>query len=182
MIYSISSITDLIIIIIITLSSLAAAWRGITKEFITILIWVLSVIISNLTYINLIPYTEPYINYYFNFQFASPIINWLTPFFICLIALTFVNVTFFSKIFNPINFIIDKFLGFIFGIFRGIFIICIVYLTLIFFIGSETYLPNDIKKSYFLKITKNISINSLKILPLKYTQNLLSNLNNEISL
>ena len=51
-----------------------------------------------------------------------------------------------------------------------------------FFIGSETYLPNDIKKSYFLTITKKISINSLKILPLKYKQNLLSNLNNEIIL
>ena len=170
MIYSITTITDIIIFIIIILSSFTAAWRGLTKEFTTILVWVISIILSNLSYTKLIPYTEPFLKIYIDFQLIISIINWIIPFFICLITLTIVNVFFVSKLISPINFIIDSFLGLIFGIFRGIFIVCIIYLSLIFIVGNENSLPNDIKSSYSLSITRNISTKIIEFLPKNYYQ------------
>ena len=76
------------------------------------------------------------------------------------------------------NFIIDSFLGLIFGIFRGIFIVCIIYLSLIFIVGNENFLPNDIKSSYSLSITRNISIKIIEFLPKNYSQKIKTILTN----
>jgi membrane protein required for colicin V production len=149
------NIIDIIVISIISISCVVATFRGFVKETFSIISWLFALIVALQLYerfkLELIDYiTQKVIVDIFAFGFpflttlfiSNLISNWLSP-----------------KFSVPGLLIFDKLFGLIFGIFRGLLFVILLYLGLIYLLGKEKSLPSIIIEAYtfkYVKITSDI--------------------------
>ena len=115
---------DIILISIILISSIVAAFRGFVKEIFSLFSWIFSIIISFHFFANFKTILSEYINQ----KIIIDVIAFGFPFLISLFICHLITRWLSPKFNTSEVLFIDKFIGFIFGGFRGIFIVVLLFL------------------------------------------------------
>lgn len=133
---------DIIVISIILISSIVAAFRGFVKEIFSLFSWIFSIIISFHFFTNFKTILSEYINQ----KIIIDVIAFGFPFLISLFICHLITRWLSPKFNTSEVLFIDKFIGFIFGSFRGIFIVVLLFLGFKYLVGEN--LPSWLTEAY----------------------------------
>ena len=153
MLYENLNIVDLISLIIILLSILASAWRGLIRETMTVIIWLSSFLVSKI----LFKYVSSFTRNFIQLDILVQLISWIIPFLVAVILFSILNNIIVLPHLLKFSNIYDHILGSIFGFVRGILIIFLIYIGIIQVIENVNKLPNQIVSSYTVSISETFS-------------------------
>ena len=132
------NIIDIIVISIILISCVVATFRGFVKETFSIVSWLFSLIVAFQLYerfkLELIDYITQ--------KVIVDIVAFGFPFLTSLFISNLISSWLSPKFSVPGLLIFDKLFGLIFGIFRGLLFVVLLYLGLIYLLGKEKSLPS----------------------------------------
>ena len=159
---------DIIILVLILISALFAFFRGISLELLSISVWLISFFGSYAYANNLVNFFNKIINNIL----ISTAISYVVAFLIIFVIFSFLTRKFSVFIKDSYVGLIDKSLGFIFGILRGYIIVCLCFFLFDFFYkGKRLEFIDNSKVIPVIKITNNEIFRFLKI-DNKYSENL----------
>ena len=129
---------DYAILVVLAISAILATLRGMTREALGLLGWVLSIIVARL----LAPLLEDPIIAVIPNEDLSAGIAWAIP-FIVMVILWFVLATLISPGLKKAGLgALDRWLGVVFGFIRGVFMVTAIYLGVVIGLGGEENLPS----------------------------------------
>ena len=156
-------IVDLISLLVIFLSILASTWRGFLKEFLTITIWIISYFLSTILFKYVISYSKIFIQ----IEVLANLISWITPFVASVIILSILNRIFIYPLVLKYSNLFDHILGAFFGLVRGVILLSLVFIFIIYLIEDIDKLPLTLNDTYSVKICYSFSKLILPILPVE---------------
>lgn len=118
------TITDIVVLGVLFISAILAYFRGFTKEVLSILSWVGAAIATVYGYPLVLPYAHKLTDIAVIANFGAGI----AVFVVGLILLSIVSGLISGAVKDSAAGPLDKALGFVFGIVRGAFIVCLVYI------------------------------------------------------
>jgi membrane protein required for colicin V production len=151
------NIIDIIIIFIISISLVVATFRGFIKEAFSILSWVFALIVSFQLYERFKLELLDYINQ----KIIIDVVAFGFPFLTTLFVANLISRWLSPKFSIPGLLIFDKLLGLIFGVFRGILFVVLLYLGLIYLLGKEKSLPSIVLNAHsfdYIKKTAGVLV------------------------
>ena len=163
MIFGEIKIVDLISLLVILLSILASTWRGFLKEFLTIMVWIISYFLSTILFKYVISYSKIFIQ----IEVLANLISWITPFVASVIILSILNRIFIYPLVLKYSNLFDHILGAFFGLVRGVILLCLVFIFIIYLIEDIDKLPLTLNDTYSVKIGYSFSKLILPILPVE---------------
>lgn len=116
------NIIDIIIMVLVLLSAVIGFWRGITREILGICSWALAAVLTYFFH----GAPKPLVSFLVSNEFLKDVLSALTVFLVSLVVLTSITYTFSDAVKSSIAGGADKILGFLFGSFRGFFLISIL--------------------------------------------------------
>lgn len=159
---------DVIILVLIFISALFAFFRGFSLELLSISVWIISFFVSYAYGYNLINFFNKIINNIL----ISTAISYVVVFLIIFVIFSFLTRKFSVFIKDSYVGLIDKSLGFIFGILRGYVIVSLCFFLFDYFYnGKRLEFIDNSKMIPVIKITNNEIFRFLKI-DNKYSENL----------
>ena len=159
---------DVIILVLIFVSALFAFFRGFSLELLSISVWIISFFVSYAYGNNLINFFNKIINNIL----ISTAISYGVVFLIIFVIFSFLTRKFSVFIKDSYVGLIDKSLGFIFGILRGYVIVGLCFFLFDYFYkGKRLEFIDNSKIIPVIKITNNEIFRFLKI-DNKYSENL----------
>ena len=158
------NVIDLIALLITLLSTLASTWRGLIRETLTIIVWILSLFISNVLFI----YTRVHIEKFTEIEILIKVLSWSIPFISSVIILSIVTRILLLPLISTFSNILDHLLGLFFGLIRGVLLLCFIFAGLMYVVESNDKLPLSVQKSYSVKIARSLNIYILPMLPNEY--------------
>ena len=159
---------DIIILVLILISALFAFFRGFSLELLSISVWIISFFGSYAYGNNLINFFNKIINNIL----ISTAISYVVAFLIIFVIFSFLTRKFSVFIKDSYVGLIDKSLGFIFGILRGYVIVGLCFFLFDYFYkGKRLEFIDNSKIIPVIKITNNEIFRFLKI-DNKYSENL----------
>lgn len=168
---SVLNLVDYAVIIILIVSALFSILRGMTREFLGILGWVISVFVAKLS----APALEPVIADIINIKGLSAALSWALPFAITVVV-WFVIASLISPGLKRAGLgSLDRWLGVVFGLIRGYVIVLIAYMTAVVALDGESKLPNIVTEAYSTPFMRQ-SVHSLSgVIPEDMRDRLLEN-------
>lgn len=127
------NVTDLVILVILVISGLLALSRGFVKEVLSIAGWVIAAVAA----LELFPYLQPIIRRYVDQTLIADGIAAVGIFVVVLTVASFLSSAISRRVQRSEIGILDRSLGFLFGLFRGVVVFALAYLILV------QFLPND---------------------------------------
>ena len=159
---------DVIILVLVFISALFAFFRGFSLELLSISVWIISFFVSYAYGNNLINFFNKIINNIL----ISTAISYVVVFLIIFVIFSFLTRKFSVFIKDSYVGLIDKSLGFIFGILRGYVIVGLCFFLFDYFYnGKRLEFIDNSKIIPVIKITNNEIFRFLKI-DNKYSENL----------
>ena len=159
---------DVIILVLILISALFAFFRGFSLELLSISVWIISFFGSYTYGNNLINFFNKIINNIL----ISTAVSYVVAFLIIFVIFSFLTRKFSVFIKDSYVGLIDKSLGFIFGILRGYVIVSLCFFLFDYFYnGKRLEFIDNSKIIPVIKITNNEIFRFLKI-DNKYSENL----------
>ena len=159
---------DIIILVLILISALFAFFRGFSLELLSISVWIIS-FFGSYTYGN---YLINFFNKIINNILISTALSYVVTFLIIFVIFSFLTRKFSVFIKDSYVGLIDKSLGFIFGILRGYVIVGLCFFLFDYFYnGKRLEFIDNSKIIPIIKITNNEIFRFLKI-DSKYSENL----------
>ncbi len=153
---------DFIFVIVVLLSSVFAYNGGLIQESVSIAAWIGTIFLTKLFF----PIVEPkFASIFGGSSMFSAMSAYISVFVVLIMILSFVNKTFAVKL-HKTNFgSIDKSLGFLFGFFRGILIMAVAYIVILWFIPNTHKRPDWVKNAKSKPILKISSMFISSLLP-----------------
>ena len=145
---------DICIILVLIISGIVGYHNGFVKEIINILIWLISIFTTFLFLDESIKIFSAFVNTHI----IVNIISFLIPLCIFFLIFFILFKLFFNNLTEISNFFLDRLLGFLFGIFKGVLFVIFCFGGLIYLFNSKENFPNMISNSLLFKPVKNISI------------------------
>lgn len=169
--FSVLNLVDYAVIVVLLVSALLSTLRGMTREFLGILGWVISVFVAKLS----APALEPVIADIINIEGLSAALSWALPFAITVVV-WFVIASLMSPGLKRAGLgSLDRWLGVIFGLARGYVIVLIAYMTAVVALDGESKLPNIVTEAYSTPYMRQ-SVHSLSgVIPEDMRDRLLEN-------
>ena len=159
---------DIIILVLILISALFAFFRGFSLELLSISVWIISFFGSYAYGNNLVNFFNKIVNNIL----ISTAISYVLAFLIIFVIFSFLTRKFSVFIKDSYVGLIDKSLGFIFGILRGYVIVGLCFFLFDYFYkGKKLEFIDNSKIIPVIKITNNEIFRFLKI-DNKYSENL----------
>ena len=154
---------DVVILIIIALSALLAFYRGLIKEVLSIIGWILMTVIM----IYGLPYATPFFSQYVESGFMAGVAASVTIFVVFFILWFFITTILTGKIRSSkkLN-IVDRTLGLFFGVLRACLLIVLIYIAVGWVVPIEDQ-PEFLTKSKYYKIAGTFAEPIEKLLPKK---------------
>ena len=151
---------DVLILLIILISAFFAFFRGISLEILSISGWIISFLGSYIYGNNLVNI----INQILNNIFISNIISHVITFLVIFVVFSFLTRKFSSYIKDSYVGLLDKSLGFVFGITRGYVLVGLCFFTFDYFYqGKKIDLIENSKIIPIIKITNNVLLELMNI-------------------
>ena len=150
---------DIISFCIIIFSGVIGHHNGIIREILKLVLWLISIMLSLTFYAE----TKKLFTQITNIEIILKISAFLIPLILYYFLLSIFMRFYFlnSNIMNGMSG--DKFFGFIFGIFKGLFIIVICFGGIIYLFNSKDNFPDIITKSLLFNPIKSFSIYIMEI-------------------
>ena len=148
------SLIDLSFAIILIISAFIGYHNGFLKELVSVMIWLLSLLIT-------FTFLKEFQNIFSTFistQIVLKIISFFVPFLIIFVF----NSIFFRLVLSNLNqsnnFLLNRVLGFIFGICRGVLILVLCYIGMAYLFNTKEDFPIGMNESSIFEPVKNFSI------------------------
>jgi membrane protein required for colicin V production len=125
---------DLIVIVIVLLSALVALWRGLVRETFSIFEWVASAYVA----LRMAPVFQPMVSGIIAPPWLAWVAVFLATFIIVLVPLSIMTHRFAEIVKRSEIGAIDRALGFVFGIGRGLVIVGLAYIAYASFVPPES--------------------------------------------
>lgn len=152
---------DYLILLVLAISSVLSTLRGMTREALGLLGWVLSVITARLT----APLLEPAIANVVPSEDLASGIAWTIP-FLLIVIIWFVLASLMSPGLKKAGLgALDRWLGVVFGFIRGVFIVTAIYLGVVIGLGGEDNLPTAASDSQSANVIRALGNLTLPLLP-----------------
>ena len=152
---------DYLILLVLAISSVLSTLRGMTREALGLLGWVLSVITARLT----APLLEPAIGNVVPSEDLASGIAWTIP-FLLIVIIWFVLASLMSPGLKKAGLgALDRWLGVVFGFIRGVFIVTAIYLGVVIGLGGEDNLPTAASDSQSANVIRALGNLTLPLLP-----------------
>lgn len=143
---------DFIFLVVVVVSAVFAYNGGLIAESFGIASWIVTAIFTKFLY----PFVEPrFASLFGESNVFSSMSAYVSVFVIIIMFLSFLNKTISKKLHNTNLGGIDKSLGFFFGLVRGILIMAIVYIAILWFIPNKYERPRwivDARSKPILKV------------------------------
>lgn len=136
------TILDLIIIAVLLLSALLAAWRGFTREVLSIGAWVGAAVVMFLAGPTAVPFAKAYIDH----ETVAMIAAFAAVFILALIPLSYISFRIAEGVQGSAIGPVDRLLGFVFGAARGLVVVGVGYLVFVSLV-SDANMPNWFKEA-----------------------------------
>ena len=127
------NITDLVILVILLISGLLALSRGFVKEVLSIAGWVIAAVAA----LKLFPLLQPIVRRYIDQTLIADSITAVGIFVVVLTVASFLSSAISRRVRRSEIGILDRSLGFLFGLFRGVVVIALAYLVLAQFLPGK---------------------------------------------
>ena len=153
-------VLDILIILVVLISGLLALYRGLVRELLGLLTWLLAAFGAFYG----LALARPLFRKMINNPTIADIVAAISIALIILIVCTIINAKINEKLRKSVLSGLDRVLGFFFGIVRGGFLILFVYFFAAFAVSSDT-LDKYIDENYLLKNFQKMVPSIEKILP-----------------
>jgi membrane protein required for colicin V production len=127
------NVTDLVILAILLVSGLLALSRGFVKEVLSIAGWVIAAVAA----LELFPYLQPIVRRYIDQTLIADSISSVVIFVTVLTLASFLSSAISRRVQRSEIGILDRSLGFLFGLLRGVAVIALAYLVLLQFLPAK---------------------------------------------
>ena len=141
---------DVLILVIIFVSIIVSVFRGFIRDLLSILVWIFAIALGVFGATNITPFLSEYISHIAWLDWAVGIIITIISLFVGSILNNYFIKSF--KWGGPST--IDRSLGFLFGLVRGIFLVSLAYLSIQAFLAKESS-PNWFKESKLKFLLQN---------------------------
>jgi membrane protein required for colicin V production len=128
---------DFVIIAIILLSSVFAFSRGLVREALSIAAWVLAAVIAFYAF----PYVLPFVGRYVPKGAVADIVAGAGVFLVALVLLHMIARMLAGRVKSSHLSAVDRTLGLLFGLARGLVLACILYIALAWFLPAGEHRP-----------------------------------------
>jgi membrane protein required for colicin V production len=118
------TLLDIILIGVMLISALLAMIRGFMREILSIAAWVIAAVATLYAYAKLLPYAKSY----FNNDIVAAAVVIAGTFLLTLIIVSVITVRFSDMVLDSRVGALDRTLGFLFGLGRGLLIVVVAYL------------------------------------------------------
>lgn len=115
---------DLVVLVVLLLSGLLAFARGFIREVLSIAGWIGAALAAVWT----LPWTQPFAQGYIGNELFSQLAAGVAVFIVTLVVLSVISHYLANWVKDSALNAVDRSLGFLFGLFRGAVLICLVYL------------------------------------------------------
>ncbi|MFT3809023.1 MAG: CvpA family protein [Micropepsaceae bacterium] len=136
------TIFDLVIIAVLILSALLAAWRGFTREVLSIGAWIGAAVVMFLAGPTAVPFAKAYIDH----EMVAMIAAYAAIFVLALIPLSYISFRIAEGVQGSAIGPVDRLLGLVFGAGRGLVVLGIGYLVFVSLV-SEARMPDWFKEA-----------------------------------
>ncbi len=144
---------DVALLAIALVSGLLAMYRGLTREVLSILSWALAALATLYVVLNHKEIAEDLAKQLFQSVTLAQIVVASVTFIVTLIVVHFLTVRFSDRILDSRIGMVDRILGFAFGVVRGFLLVVIAYLFFEFLAQEKTH-PSWIKEAQSLPYIK----------------------------
>jgi len=134
---------DLAVIAVMVISGLLAMVRGFASEILSILSWVVAALAALLLYPLLLPIVQTVVDPYW----IALIISAATIFVVVYVAISALTFRWMERAHGGDIGFLDRSLGFIFGIARGLFVVSIAFLFFVWLVPNRDDQPDWIKEA-----------------------------------
>jgi len=131
------NVTDIVILVVIVLSGLLALIRGFVKEVLSMAGWVGAAVVTFYLFQPLVPYFRGFIAIPWLADGAAGVVI----FVIALVLLSGISHVIASRVHQSNFSALDKSLGLVFGLLRGVVVVCLAYLLLAWAVPADQYPP-----------------------------------------
>ena len=128
------TLLDVILIGVMLISAVLAMIRGFMREILSIAAWILAALATLYSYAKLLPYAKSYVN---NDIVATAAVVAGT-FLLTLLVVSVVTVRFSDMVLDSRVGALDRTLGFVFGLARGLIIVVVAFLFFAWLVPSKT--------------------------------------------
>lgn len=136
------TILDLVVIAVLILSALLAAWRGFTREVLSIGAWVGAAVVMFLAGPTAVPFAKAYVDH----DTVATIAAYAAVFVLALIPLSYISFRISEGVQGSAIGPVDRLLGLVFGAARGLVVLGIGYLVFVSLV-SEARMPDWYKEA-----------------------------------
>ncbi len=126
------NVTDLVILVLLLISGLLALSRGFVKEVLSIAGWIAAAFAAMTWF----PLLQPYIERYLDQPMIAGSIAFVVIFVVVLTLASLISSAISRRVQGSEIGVLDRSLGFLFGLARGAFVIALAYLVLVQFIPA----------------------------------------------
>jgi len=158
---------DLSVLAILLLSGLLAYVRGFVREVLSIGAWVGAAVVTYIAY----PHALPYAQQWTDIEVVSSFGTMTVVFILVLLILTIVSGFIARGVKESAIGPLDRALGFLFGIARGAFLVCLAFILLVFFLNEDN-LPDPVQRARSLPFVALGSDMMLALVPAETSQRL----------
>ncbi|MBT3371305.1 MAG: CvpA family protein [Rhodospirillaceae bacterium] len=127
------NVTDLVVLILLLVSGLLALGRGFVKEVLSIGGWIVATVAT----IGLFPYVQPMVQKYVDQPLIAGSITTVVVFVAVLTAASFLSSAISRRVQRSEIGVLDRSLGFLFGLLRGAAVIALAYIVLLQFLPAK---------------------------------------------
>ena len=128
------TLLDVILIGVMLISAILAMIRGFMREILSIAAWVLAAVATLYSYSKLLPYAKSYVNN----DIAATAAVVAGTFLLTLLVVSVVTVRFSDMVLDSRVGALDRTLGFLFGLARGLIIVVVAFLFFVWLVPTKT--------------------------------------------
>lgn len=156
------NIVDIIIVGVVFLSAFVGFWRGVTREILGILSWVIAALLTY--FFHALP--QPLVGTVISNEFLKEVLAALLVFIVTLILFTAITYSFSDAVKASVAGGADKVLGFLFGTFRGILLVGVLTFGVSkILLKNKENAPTFLKESKLIPFAENIMTHLIQSIP-----------------
>lgn len=144
---------DVAVIVIMLISGVLAFFRGFTSEVISILAWVAGTLMSLWLY----PYLLPFLSEIVSPDWMAAALSAAIVFTIVFVAISALTYKWGEKIRSSHIGMLDRTLGFVFGVVRGLIVIAVAFLFFSWLVVDRSDHPDWVREAKLLPIVESTS-------------------------
>ncbi|MEY4879134.1 MAG: hypothetical protein RJB62_603 [Pseudomonadota bacterium] len=154
------TVIDLLVALVVLVSAVYAAWRGLMRETLSIFSWVVAAYLT----LRLFPSFRPLLRGVIGPEWLSDLVVFFGIFILILVPLSVMSFRMSEKVKRTEIGPVDRVLGFVFGVGRGLVVVGIAYIVFSIMVPAQNQ-PNWITQARLFPVVENTSDVLLSLVP-----------------